>query len=310
MRRALFILVALAVLAVGSVLAIGEVLSYPAHRQIGAPPQDLQATPVVIPTVGNEAVAGWFMRGEPDRGAILLLHGVRSDRRQMVGRARFLSKAGYSILLIDLPAHGESAGEHITFGTHEAEGVRAALAYLRHELPNEKIGVIGVSLGAASFVLADASPAPNAVVLESMYPTITNAVEDRLAIRLGPLGKDLSPLLLWQLGLRLGTTPEQLRPIVQIGYLHAPLLIASGAIDQHTPISEAQSIFAAANQPKTLWVVTGAAHVDLYSYSPRSYEARVLSFFAKYLQSRSEKVGAPALGPNKSFKPKPLRGSA
>jgi fermentation-respiration switch protein FrsA (DUF1100 family) len=307
MRRVLLILIALALLAVGSLLAVGEVLSHPAHRHIGAPPPDLHATSVVIPTTGSETVAGWLVRAEPGRGAILLLHGVRSDRRQMANRARFLSKAGYSVLLIDLPAHGESTGEHITFGKHEAGGVRAALAYLHRELPNEKIGVIGVSLGAASFVLADASPTPDAVVLESMYPTITNAVEDRLAIRLGPLGRDLSPLLLWQLKLRLGTTPEQLRPVAAIHNLQAPVLIAAGAIDQHTPIAETKRIFAAANEPKSLWIVPGAAHVDLYSFSPRAYQERVLPFFAKYLQATSKAMGPPALSPNNSFKPNMLR---
>jgi len=42
------------------------------------------------------------------------------------------------------------------------------------------VGVIGVSLGAASLVLAKPDPAPSAVVLESMYPTIEEAVSNRL----------------------------------------------------------------------------------------------------------------------------------
>jgi len=51
---------------------------------------------------------------------VLLLHGVRADRREMLGRARFLNRLGYGILLIDLPAHGESPDDHITFGAREA----------------------------------------------------------------------------------------------------------------------------------------------------------------------------------------------
>ena len=140
-----------------------------------------------------------------------------------------------------------------------------------------------MSLGAASLVFSHASPPPDAVVLESMYPTISEAVEDRIAIRLGPLGRSLSPLLLWQLPLRLGVTAEQLRPLDQIGSLKSPVLIASGTIDQHTPFGETQRIFAAANQPKELWPVQGAAHVDLHSFGPKMYEAKILSFLAKYL---------------------------
>lgn len=309
MRRALIVVTALILLAVGSMLALGEALSRPVQRNIGGPPPDLHATTVEIPTTGSDSIAGWFVGGKPGHGAILLLHGVRSDRRQMLGRARFLSRAGYSVLLIDLPGHGESAAERITFGAHESGGVRAALVYLSARLPAERIGVIGVSLGAASFVLAHADPAPSAVVLESMYPTITDAVQDRLAIRLGPLGKNLSPLLLWQLQSRIGVTPDQLRPITKMGDLRVPILIAAGANDRHTPLEESTRIFSAANEPKELWVVQGAAHVDLYSYNPQQYESRVLPFLAKYLLPRTRNARVPASDPDNSHKPNPLHGS-
>lgn len=284
MRRVLITVATCVLLAIAAIAVVGEVLTRPALRATGAAPADIHAVSLSIPNTGKAPVAGWFVRGKPGQGAVLLLHGVRSDRRQMLDRARFLSKAGYSVLLIDLPAHGESNGERITFGANESSGVNAALAYLRTTLPNERIGVIGVSLGAASLVLAHPTPAPDAVVLESMYPTITDAVEDRLAIRLGPLGKKLSPLLLWQLPIRLGVTAEQLQPIAQISSLKSPVLIASGTIDQHTPIVETRRIFAAANEPKELWQVEGAAHVDLHSHGPRIYEAKILLFFGTHLR--------------------------
>lgn len=138
---------------------------------------------VRIDTVPGQFVVSWFARGDPSRGAALLLHGVRADRTQMLARARFLAKAGYSTLLIDLPAHGESPGERITFGGRESDGVKAAMAFLRGELPAERIWIIGVSLGAASAILADLQPPPRAMVIESMYPTIEEAVSDRLTAR-------------------------------------------------------------------------------------------------------------------------------
>lgn len=156
------------------------------------------------------------------------------------------------MLLIDLPAHGESMGERITFGAREGAGVTAALAFLRRELPGERIGVIGVSLGAAALVLAQPRPAPDAVVLESMYPTIAEAVANRLAMRLGPLGRPLAPLLLWQLPLRLGIGPAQLRPVDGMARLGAPVLVASGREDLHTPWPETARIYASAGQPEAL----------------------------------------------------------
>lgn len=293
MRRTLISICALMALATCALLMVGDKSSQPALRPIGPPPADLHATSVVIPTAGHESVSGWFVRGQPGHGAVLLLHGVRSDRRQMLGRARFLAKAGYSTLLMDLPAPGESAARRITFGAHESIGVRAALVFLRRQAPHERIGVIGVSLGAASFLLANATPAPDAVVLESMYPTISDAVRNRLAIRLGQPGKAFAPLLLWQLEPVIGVKQELLRPIERIPHLRSPVLIAGGSLDQHTTLGETRRIYAAARQPKELWIVRGAAHVDLQSYDPLSYKAHILSFLARHLRSRPTAPSAP-----------------
>lgn len=278
----LFISVLLVAAAFGGA---GEALSRPATGSVGPAPLDLHATSVVIRTASGGAVSGWLVLGRPRSGAVLLLHGVRSDRRQMIERARLLSGLGYTAFLIDLPAHGESTGDRITFGVREAEGVRAALDYLRNRLPGERIGIVGVSLGAASAVLAKAVPSPDAVVLESMFPTIAEAVSDRLVRQLGPAGRYLAPPLLWQLPLRLGLHPEQIQPIMDIPSLNAPVLIASGTADEHTTLAESKRIFEAAREPKQFWAVEGAAHVDLYRHGPKAYQSTVLPFLEKHLRS-------------------------
>ncbi|HEY3517913.1 MAG TPA: alpha/beta hydrolase [Gammaproteobacteria bacterium] len=191
----------------------------------------------------------------------------------------------HSVLLIDLPAHGESEGDRITFGFREAKGVSAALAFLRGRLPSERIGVIAVSLGAASLIYSNPSRAPDAVVLESVYPTIKEAVEARLALRLGDIGKSMAPLLLGQLPLRLGISRNDLQPIVRLPKLGAPVLIVAGAEDLHTTLPETQRLFAAAQSPKELWIMDGAAHVNLYDYGPAAYEAKVVTFLARHLRN-------------------------
>jgi len=266
-------------------MGIAEMLSSPAHRVIGPPPSDFRARSVVIPSSSGESVTGWFAQGTRGSGAVLLLHGVRSDRRQMLERSKVLYSRGYSVLLVDLPGHGESSGTRITFGFREAEGVKASLRFLERSLPGEKIAVIGVSLGAVSFVLAGISPAPNAVVLESMYPTIEEAVTDRLRIRLGELGAVFAPLLLSQLPLRLGISLNQLRPIDHISSIAAPVLVAAGTEDRHTTLNETERLFTAATLPKELWLVKGAAHVDLYHFDPKTYDETVFGFVAKHLRN-------------------------
>ena len=117
-----------------------------------------------------------------------------------------------------------------------------------------------------------------------MFPTITEAVSDRVRLYLGPLAKPLALLLLWQLPLRLGVSPEQLRPIAQLSSLRSPVLIASGSLDQHTTLSETKRLYDAAGRPKELWIVEGAAHVDLHAFDPPAYESKISAFLAKYLR--------------------------
>ena len=87
----------------------------------------------------------------------MLLHGVRGNRLAMLRRARLLHAEGFSVLLFDFQAHGESAGRRITFGRLEGLDAAAAVAFLLQRLPNERIGAIGSSLGGASALLC---PAP------------------------------------------------------------------------------------------------------------------------------------------------------
>ena len=159
---------------------------------------DLAVEPVQISpnsTSGDISapVQGWLVRGVRGRGMVLLVHSIRSNRVEMLSRARFLNEQGYGTLLIDLQAHGETPGDRITFGARESEDVEAAVAYLRNSFPGERLGAIGVSLGAAAIVLAKQPLRLDVVVLESLHPTIREAVENRLRLHLGQLGPYLRP---------------------------------------------------------------------------------------------------------------------
>jgi fermentation-respiration switch protein FrsA (DUF1100 family) len=286
-RLHMALLLALLVPAVGIAalsLAAGEFLTRPARARIGLPPPGLSADTVSIPYGEDRQVSGWFLPGSAGEGAVLILHGVRSNRLQMLERARWLQREGIASLLIDLPSHGESSGDRITFGRHEALGVQAALGWLRNKLPGERIGAIGVSLGGASLVFAERQPELDALVLESVYPTIVDAVQDRLTTRLGPAGAWLAPLLLVQLPLRLDIRADQLRPIDAVAGVHAPLLIASGTEDRSTHWAETERLYAAAREPKTLWPVSGAGHVDLHDFAAAAYEARLLPWLQSHLR--------------------------
>ncbi|MCE4556142.1 alpha/beta hydrolase [Roseateles cellulosilyticus] len=282
--------------AAASLLA-GELLTRPARQAIGPPPDDLAGVePVQLPDPLGQRISGWFVPGHPGEGAVLLLHGVRSNRLQMLDRARWLQREGLASLLIDLPSHGESTGERITFGRREAAAADAALTWLRARLPGERIGALGVSLGGATLTFAERQPELDALVLESVYPTIVDAVQDRLTTRLGPAGRWLAPLLLVQLPLRLDMNADQLRPLDAVGHIRAPLLIASGTEDRSTRWAETEQLFAMAPEPKTLWAVRGAGHVDLHAFRPTVYEATLGPWLHARLRKTPPAQGQEAAG--------------
>jgi fermentation-respiration switch protein FrsA (DUF1100 family) len=288
MRHPLLWLVASALMATGVALGIallvGTLASAPARAPIGQPPVDLPIEPASIESNSGSRLSGWFVGGQPQGGAVLLMHGVRANRLEMLGRARLLHQHGFSVLMFDFQAHGESPGRNITFGFLEALDARAAFDYLRRRTPEEHVGVIGISLGGAAAILADTPLEADAMVLEAVYGSFQRAVENRLAIRLGTIGRFIAPVLLWQVKPRLGFDPQSLQPLNRIARLHVPLLFIAGAADEHATPAEMQQLYTRANEPKEIWIVAGARHVDFHRYVPAEYERRVIAFLVSRLR--------------------------
>ncbi len=287
----LLLLAAVLVAALLSVLTACVVavrgMARPAPAVVGPPPAGLGAETVSVPSATGHALAGWFVAGRPGRGAVLLLHGIRADRRVLASRMAMLARHGMAVLAIDLRAHGESAGPAITFGALEAGDVAGAMAWLRAAAPGERTGAVGVSLGGAALLLASRTVAVDAMVLEAVFPDIRAAIANRMAAALGPAaGRWLTPLFT-AIGMGLtGLDPARLRPIEALAAYPGPVLVAGGLEDRATPPSETRAMAAAAPGPATLWLVPGAGHVDLALAAGSDYEERVPAFLGLHLRQK------------------------
>jgi uncharacterized protein len=276
--------VVLAVVPVAGLWLVGSIASAPQNRLVGRLPADLTGEDVSFGGTLDAPVRGWFIPGRQESAVVIIMHGIRDDRRGMLDRARFLQAAGYSVLLFDFQAHGESRGAAITFGFRESKNAVAAVDFVRRTRPGAKIAVIGISLGGAAALLA-APPLPvDALVLEAVYPTIEDAIGDRIAVRLGDGSRILTPLFTWQFAPRLGFGAAQLRPIDNIGGIAVPKLIIAGTADRHTRLAESRALYEAAAQPKEFWPIEGAAHVNFHSFAGAAYERRVLDFIGRTLR--------------------------
>jgi pimeloyl-ACP methyl ester carboxylesterase len=274
------------VVGLGLDVIAGWMLVRPHRENVGDAPADLHATRATISTPQGLSLVGWFVRGEPGAGAVLLLHGLHADRRQMVPVARMLANERFTLLLFDFEAEGESDGDRISVGFRESDDARAALEFLRREAPGEKVGAIGRSMGGAAALLGRGPLDVDALVFESVYPDIEQAVAERIGAHLGrvaggvgrALGRPLAPLLLWQLRPWLAIGCEDLRPVAAIARLRAPLLLISGDQDRYLPVDEARRLFDAAPGPKELWIIAGAVHDRMADAVPAEYEKRVVGF--------------------------------
>jgi alpha-beta hydrolase superfamily lysophospholipase len=273
-----------------AVLGVGQLLSAPWHRKAMDPPPHLRAERVTIESLSGERLAAWLFVPASPRAAVVVLHGVRASRTDMLERAELLWRHGFAALTPDLQAHGESTGTHITYGQLESRDVESSVAYVRQRFPRLRVGAVGVSLGGAAVALAGNRPGLDAAVLEAVYPSIDVAVDNRVRSRIGPLARVVSPLLLLQLEPRLGIRTEDLRPIDGVRSMRCPVLIAGGTADRHTTLADTQAMFAAANEPKEIWIVPGAGHVDLLRRDRAGYETHVMGFLERHLGDRTAAV--------------------
>ena len=272
-------------LATLTVWLIGGALCFARHRQIGPPPSDFPAENFQVESSSGSKLSGWLLNAEKSKGVIILMHGVRGCRLGMLERARFLHTHGYTVLLFDFQAHGESSGKKITFGYLESRDACAVVDFARNRFPEQKLAVIGGSLGGAAAILATPPLKVDAMVLEMVYPTIKQAISARLKMKLGKAGGLFTPLLTCQLKLRLGFNADDLRPIDKVRGITVPKLFMAGDQDQHTPLTEAKELFNAASEPKEFFEITGAEHTDLYAYDREQYEKRVLTFLELSLRT-------------------------
>ena len=263
---------------------VGGKLIEPANRVVGPPPDDFPASSLKIESESGATLAAWHLPVPESTATAILLHPHRMDRRAMLSRARLLRQHGYSTLLIDFQAHGESKGDNVTVGYLERHDVLAAIEYVRNYDKDQEIALIGRSLGGAAALLARADV--DAIVLESVFPTVSEAVHNRVEMRLGFLHHVVTPLLLGQLNPRLGISPSQLCPIDQLEEIHCPILIAAGDSDQHTTIEETRRIFERTNEPKRQVIFEGAGHVDLLKFDQAKYENQIVAFLNEIIGDR------------------------
>lgn len=237
-------------------------------------------------SVRGEARAGWFYPGRRGGPTIVLCHGYRSQRAQILTLVAALQEHGYNVFLFDFSGHG-SAGGATHFGYVEAAELRAALDGLaaRDDIDRQRFGLWGADLGGYAALLAAADePRVRAVVADSVFrrpEVMLDAEVDRAGLAVLPLVR-----LLTRLGFLLHNWSYREAPALtdRLDDLAGRPKLFLRPLDNPLLAGETQEVFAAAPEPRQIETVPRAGYVGMMDADKRSYEARVLSFFLEHLR--------------------------
>jgi pimeloyl-ACP methyl ester carboxylesterase len=297
-RWALLVAVALLALHVAGRAALASAIAQAPNRQLSNPPAEDVPPPEVSQAlrvrVGppDALLSVWVLEppgGAAPRGTIVVLHGVRLDKRSMLPAATALAKAGFRSLLVDLRGHGRSSGEHMTYGLVESRDLSQLLDQLEARgMVLGPVGAHGFSYGAATAIhLASRDPRVGAVVAVSSFASLRGAVRDYLR-RYVP---ELEPVVpqLWldgaiDLGGRMAAfDPDAAAPARAAERGRAPLLVLHGASDAQIPPYHAELLAKATQGRATTVLLSGQTHESMLADESRAVIEAALRWFSREL---------------------------
>lgn len=255
---------------------------------------------VQIVAADGATLRGWSIRPIANNGdVVILLHGQADNRRGMLGNAGMLLRHGFSVLLPDARAHGESGGRIATYGVMEADDLRRWYAWIEQSEAPHCVDGLGDSMGGAQLLQSiSVEPGFCAVIAESPFATFDEAAYDRFGqfFNTGPwLGRTLfRPALMAGLvyvRLRYGVDLEQASPAKSVAATHVPVLLIHGLADTNLPPYHSEMI-KDGNPAVDLWEPAGAEHCGASETAPAEYERRVIGWFEGHDRGRAHQVSA------------------
>jgi predicted alpha/beta-fold hydrolase len=245
---------------------------------------------VSITAAGGATLHAWSIVPAASNGdAVILLHGQADNRAGMLGPAGLLLRHGYTVLLPDARAHGESGGSIATYGVLEADDIHRWFTWLQDADHPRCIDGIGDSMGAAQLLRSlEVERGYCAVVAESAFSSFREVAYDRIGQWFGTgawLGRTIfHPAIDFGLvyaRLKYGINFEQASPLRAVAATSTPVLLIHGLADTNIPPRHSEQI-KRANLAVGLWQPQHADHCGASSTDPAGYESHVLNWFGSH----------------------------
>ena len=281
------VLLGIVYLVISNVIAAGLTTAEHKGQEDHPSAYDLEYEDVEFESRGGDiTLKGWYLPGEDQRPTIIFVHGITSMRSgdNAVELASFLVPLGFNILMFDLRGHGNSAGTQVSYGYYERQDLLGAFDYLLGRgVPAQRIGVLGMSMGAGTAVLGLAQePAIQALVADSTYARASDLITKEIDLKT-PIPKWIAPVFIpgatLIARLRFDIDIGELVPEEAVADLDYPVLVIHGLADTRIPTEHGVRVHEAAHRDSKIWLVPGVEHVDAFKDRKDEYVERVAAYF-------------------------------
>ena len=261
---------------------------------------DLRATPcreISVKTPDGLTLYGAYYEHTPDSPIEIMFHGYRGSRARdfCVGVER-AERVGHSAILVDQRAHGNSDGGVITFGVKERFDVLTWVNYVREEFPNRPIILTGISMGAATVMMASEFDLPPEVICTLADCGYTSPRDIICKVM-----RDMHlPAALFYPFVRMGAVlfggfdPDSASPRDALTRAKIPVVFAHGECDSFVPYEMSVKNHEVCITEKKLILVPTAEHGIAYIVNKDEYVASLYAFFAPIEARYYEKMGGKA----------------
>ena len=220
---------------------------------------------------------------------VVLVHGYGCMYESMNPFATFYLANNYNVLMIDQRAAGKSEGTWLTMGVAESQDVALWTQEIASRYPDSKITLHGVSMGAATALLAAArSDTKNvtSIVEDCGYSDVLKTFDTIVSSHpeLAALGisSEIIPLTDPVAESLTGYYLHDAAPIDSIATVKKPTLFISGDDDGVAPVSMLHELYDESGaEVKEKFIVKGAGHARAGLNDPVGYSNALFRFVAE-----------------------------
>src|SRR5918912_838781 len=280
--RMLVLLIAVAVGYFGVGLLVVLWMTSPSRRSPEATPASLGLRYREVEFLSTDGVrlSAWWVPVEVSSLAAVFVPGWGGYRfdEHLLQTLPIYHDAGYSALLLDLRAQGESDGARRTLGYREVRDVRGALAWLQQQgYALDQVVLHGWSMGGATALRAAPGTGVAAVIEEAGYADLPILLKGEIP-EFVRFGRPLRPAILLAGRLFPDFDPWDVVPKREATKLSdegVPLFIIHSTIDDVVPYEQSK-LLAAAYPGASMWTLERYGHVEAYAHP--EYARRLRAF--------------------------------